>query len=87
MTLYRLGYITSYKSSYKKLQKRELELILERHAEVPNIFWNSKLCEKAGIVSNRRWERYGEMSVGLRTLRPSGAGGGLFESWVKGRAN
>jgi hypothetical protein len=32
MTLYRLGYITSYKSGYKKLQKRELELILERHA-------------------------------------------------------
>ncbi len=27
------------------------------------------------------------MSVGLRTLRPSGAGGGLFEGGVKGRVN
>jgi len=30
---------------------------------------------QAGIVSNRESERHGEMSVGLRTHRPSGLGG------------
>jgi len=84
MTFYRLGYITSYIGGYKELQKCKFERILKGCQSSKCFLKLENVHTKAGIVSNRGLERYGEKCVGLRTLRPSGAGRGLFESVVKG---
>jgi len=65
------------------LQKCEFERISKGCLGANCFLKLESVYSKAGIVSNRRLERYGEKCVGLRTLRPSGAGRRLFESWVK----
>jgi hypothetical protein len=76
----RVGLHTCYNGRYRRLRKRELELILQ---SLPQSGLESATrLHEAGIASNRESECRGEYVLGPCTHRPSRHGSVLYQKWL-----